>query len=709
MTARDLVKYLQQGDRPALVTAGLLGGLFYWFRFGLGFLNPGRLDWLLGMGDTAFNQLAWTFFRYDSWRWPLGAVKTFMAPGGTTIGVADSLPLLAFPCKLFSFLLPDAFQYAGLWLLVNHVLMGVFAVRVAGLFFRPALPRFFAAGVLALCPAWLIRDGHFALSAHWVLLAALWLYLKPAPADGAGRPVIPWLVLLAVAALIHPYPAVFTFGFLVADQARRWWITREVSPVSALLTVAGGAAVLIVLWSQAGFLRIGQLPAGNLSEDALWSANLNAIWNSQGRGLLLPGLPQGNHDQFEGFVYLGAGGLLAALAMVVLGGGRKLWTRLARHWPLTLILTVWALYAFGPRTDLGDQLFRAQARFLWPHYYCLVAAGIAAVARLTRPRWPLILTAVFLVAQVVDLAPLFDRKTHYDAVEFTSRLKDPQWQQAMAEADLLLTSPSSTATTVFQEDFVELTILAHQAGVPTTAGFATRNYLGDIVAAKDLAQTFLFGGNPDPRTVGVLRRSHFAEMFPDFNSDLRCTDLDGFPVCFARDGGFRPDREYRVEAAGLADFLSVHLDKTLILVGKDDIRGVLTTDAVELLTGHGSRIAQLPPGASYVGIIVHGGLVFERMHPKNAIEVTGARNTGLGPVMIVNELNITSSGSDTGKYASVTVAGREVLFNRDGLNIAVLDNRQEVLAVATFGDPRALSGMAAITGGLVFTLVATQP
>jgi len=695
-------------DSPVLAAAGIMGALFYWFRFGLGFLNPTRVDWLLGMGDTAFNQLAWTFFRYDSWHWPPGVVKTFMAPGGTTIGVTDSLPLLAFPFKLISFMLPETFQYAGLWLLINHVLMAVFAVRVTGMFFRPLLPRFLAAGVLVLCPAWLIRDGHFALSAHWVYLAALWLYLKPPHGQG-GRPCLPWWLLLAVAAWIHPYPATFTFGFLAADQGRRWLVTREISPAKALITLGVGAVVLVFMWSMAGFLRIGHLPINNLEDDRLWQAGFNALWNSQGRTFLLPGLPLGSRDAFEGFVYLGAGGLLAALAAVVLGGGRQLGTRIGRHWPLMVMLLVCAVYAFSPRTDLGDQLYRAPARFLWPHFYVLVVAGLAAAARWGRPRLSLALVAAIFMVQAIDLAPLFDRKSEYDAHRFVSRLQDPQWEKALASADMLLTTPSTTATTVFKEDFIDLTILAHQAGVPTTAGFATRSYLGGMNAANELTRTFLFGGNPDPRTVGVIRRSHFAEMFPDFAANLRCTDLDGFPVCFAREGGFQPELEYQVAAVGLAEFLAANLDQTLILVGKDDARSALTNATVQLLTDQGSRIAQLPTGASYAAIIVHGKIVFEQMNPQSAIEVTGARDSGLGPLIIRKELNITSSGTVAGAYASLLVDGREVMFNSDGLNVAALDDGQNVLAVGTFARPNSLPDLAAVTGGLVFTLVPVQP
>lgn len=694
----------RKGDRPALAAAGILGAIFYFFRFGFGFLNPGRVDWLLGMADTAFNQLSWTFFRYDSWHWPPGTVKTFMAPGGTTIGVTDSLPLLAFPFKLISFLLPETFQYAGLWLLINHVLMAVFAVKVTGLFFRPLLPRFLAAGVLMLCPAWLIRDGHFALSAHWVYLAALYLYLKPAATEG-DKPCLRWWLLLAAAALIHPYPATFGLCFMAADQARRWLVTREVSWGSALILTGAGVGVVVALWYLAGFLRIGHLPVGNLPEDALWSASFHALWDGQGRALLMPALPLGNHEPFEGFVYLGLGGLLTILAAAVLSGGRNLKTGLAKHWPLALILILCAVYAYGPRTDLGDQLYRAQARFLWPHFYVLVAAGLMVVARWKRPRWPIALVGVLFALQAIDLAPLFDRKTEYDAKSSVTRLKDPQWAKVMESADFLLTTPTSTATTVYKDDFVDLTVLAHEYQVPTTAGFATRNYLGNLAEAEDLVKTFLFGGNPDPGTVGVIRRSHFAELFPAFSKDLVCTDLNGFPVCFSPASGFRPEREYRVSAVSLAVFLAENLDQTVIMIGKGDAQNALTVDTVQMLAEKGSRIGQIPVGASYAAIFVNGQPVFEQMNPESAIEVTAERHSSLGSLRTRKELSITSSGIKSGDFASLLVDGQEVIFNSPGLNVAVLDSAQNVLAVGTFAHPDLLPPLASSTGGLVFVLV----
>jgi hypothetical protein len=702
---KGTIRQWKRGDRLQMAAAGLVGALLFWYRFGLGILDPTRYDWLLGRDDTAFHQLGWMFFRSESWHWPPGVIEAYMAPVGTTIGLTDSLPLLAVPFKILSFLLPTAFQYAGLWLLACHVLMAVFAVRVAGLVCASAAARFPGAGLLVLSPVFLLRDGHIALTAHWVLLAAMWLYLKPSTERRPG-PSIPWLVLVAATALIHPYLAVMTFGFLLADQVRRRFVMRVVSNASFVSNVAGGAALLLSMWYLAGFFRPGQFPVGNLPPDISYAADPNAILNSQGRTALLPGLAEGSGDPFEGFNYFGAGGLLAAVAAILLGGVRQLGARLRRHWPLLLFLAIAALFALDMLPGLGGQPFRAQARFLWPLYYFLVTAGLVAIARTSYYRLGLLLPGLLLVVQVADVAPLLDRKAVYRALGFTSRLQDDQWRRALDRADLLLASPSSTAMTVFADDFIDLALLAYETGVPTTAGFAARSYQQNIRAVEGLTRDFLFGGRPDPGTVCVLRRSHFAEMYPNFVSVVRCTDLDGFPVCFAREGGFVPDREYAVATTSLGGFLAEHRDKTLVLVGKDDARRVLTREGVTVLADLGSGIAKLPVGASYVGIIVHGEVVFEQMHPRSAIEVTGPRNTRLGPLLIAREISVTSGGTEAGAYASLEVDGREVLFNREGLNVAVLDDRQQVVAVAVFAPPGSSSGLADGSEGLVFTLIA---
>ena len=66
--------------------------------------------------------------------------------------------------------------------------------------------------------------------------------------------------------------------------------------------------------------------------------------------------------------------------------------------------------------------------------------------------------------------------------------------------------------------------------MPTSAGFATRSYDRNFAEAERLTRDFFFGASPDPATVGIMRRSHFAALFPRMSDELLCTDLDGYPV-----------------------------------------------------------------------------------------------------------------------------------------------------------------------------------
>jgi len=93
--------------------------------------------------------------------------------------------------------------------------------------------------------------GHYALTAHWVLLLALGLCLF----GRSERRFLWWIPLLALLVVTQFYFAVMAFALWTADVTRAW-LSREVrdsprvcSPTSSWTL----AAVLVTLWS-AGFL-----------------------------------------------------------------------------------------------------------------------------------------------------------------------------------------------------------------------------------------------------------------------------------------------------------------------------------------------------------------------------------------------------------------------------------------------------------------------
>ena len=72
----------------------------------------------------------------------------------------------------------DSFQFIGLWLVLSFALQGVFGALLMQLATpRPTL-QLLGATLLILSPPLIFRILHAALTAHWLLLAALWLCLR---------------------------------------------------------------------------------------------------------------------------------------------------------------------------------------------------------------------------------------------------------------------------------------------------------------------------------------------------------------------------------------------------------------------------------------------------------------------------------------------------------------------------------------------------
>ena len=694
--------------RATSLAAGLAGAVVFVLRFGAWPAWPGHHAWLLASADSATSWLGWLYFRREAWSLPLGRVTGYLHPDGTTIALTDSLPLLALPGKALAFLLPAGFQYFGGWLLLAHVLQAVFAWLLA----RRLLPGRGAAAAAAgavllfLSPAFLDRHGHISLGSHWLLLAAFRLYLAPAAAGFAPGRVGAWAALTAMACLTHTYLSVMVMA-VGAAWAARDAAGRTLKPIAALLALAAMAGTALLCWFGVGFLQVGDVAGSSATEYGRSHLDLNFAWNGLGRTLLLPSRPLAVENDFEAFNALGLG-----LLLLVGGGGWALLRRAhrpawRRHLPLAAVLLGCLLFAQGGQLVLdGRQLaawplpdwfgavagpFRASARFAWPWHYGLVLAALALWGRAAPRRLllPGLLAAALL--QAVDLWPLLPQRDAYAARTWSTRLRSPEWDLALADADALLTYPPNLKNTAADDDFIDLAVLALRHGLPTSAGYAARQFRSHREEGVRSLQALL-RGRPDPRAPLVLRGSYFAARYPDLQDRYVCTDLDGFVVCFARDGGYRPQRSYTVAATGLARLLQAAGDNLVVMVGKGGLRDGLSDTDCNWLRAHGSRIDDLPRGGAYAAVLAGGELVFEQMHAATAITIDGERGTVLGPVTLTRDLAILSAGDADGA-ASLSVDGHEVLFNLEGLNVAVLGPDQVVLAVAVCARPDGAPGL----------------
>lgn len=146
-------------------------------------------------------------------QWPLGLNEPYGMEVSSSIVFTDSIPLLAIIFKFVSFALPDTFQYTGIWILLCCILQGVFSYDLINRNTHDKPYSLVASALFCLAPIMLFRMmGHFALSAHFLIIASLILYSM----KNANKR---WVLLIAISSAIHFYITGMIFSVFVAYLA----------------------------------------------------------------------------------------------------------------------------------------------------------------------------------------------------------------------------------------------------------------------------------------------------------------------------------------------------------------------------------------------------------------------------------------------------------------------------------------------------------
>ena len=542
-------------DTAPLGLALILGIVAFLVIRGPATLDPTNILWL-DQNDRAMHTLGWWYYMQAPWGWPPSASPLNGLEYANGIGLADGLPLFAFPFKLLAQWLPRHFQYWGWWHLLSFVLQAMFGALVAH---RLGLSRVLALIAALFClfqPAFLARlDVHMALSGHWTILAAIALYLSPNPRRWS------WPLLLVVVAAIHGYLLAMVAAIWVASIWQRLGTVRQgpfhgqhnstpshpresgnlrpperrrLSPIGAVLELALGlGGAVVVLWA-AGIFMVGSTASFGFGA---FRMNLLGPLNPDGWSLLVPGVAT-SFQEWEGFNYLGLGvaGLLAA--GLALG-----WRRIAgavsmRFLPLLLVVLGMAVFALSNRIALGSielitvplpdlierfaATFRSSGRIFWPAGYLLIFVPLVLLARRLPERTVLLLGLLALLVQVVDtqrgwrglmVGP--DRTGPVWSTPLTS----PVWDELASRYERLRALPVENGG----EHWRDLAALAERHGIGTDAANLGRVDPAKLAAAQQAGQKAVANGQFDAGAFYVVAPDLVAAV----SAKLRPGDLLG--------------------------------------------------------------------------------------------------------------------------------------------------------------------------------------
>ena len=519
--------------------------------FGWEPINPTNTAWVFG--DNATYYVGWELYRHDTHlSFPLAWTDRVGYPVGTSIALLDAIPLVAILLRPLSPLLPEPFQYLGLYSALCFVLQAFFGLSLCRRLF-PSNPTFILLGgvfFLLSAPLTWRAFGHTALLSHWLVLAALDSYFRD-----PGSKLVRWLArfwgVLALAAAVTPYVAAMCFLLTLTAIARLWLERRCRWPLAAVLAVLSLGVLYVSL------LSIGVLVARDSSTYwapgyGLFSLNLNSLVNPMEYGsILLPALPVIHTAQVEGYNYLGLG----ILALLVLSFARRPQAVLSlgdrRLLPLVGLAIVCTALAASATVSLGaSTLFeiqlptavvgaahglRASGRLFWPAYYLIVAAALSLTFRAWKAPHGAAILAVALVVQIADLQPLRTKVRAVLDQRFESGLRSPSWAGLGRKYDDLILMPAYqcgpyTGPGEFYS-FVTFGKLVAAERMRTNSYYAARYTKPELLAhCVDLLRTQL-AGTLDVRSAYVVTDAVKTVWALSGMRSHRCEVADGFNLC----------------------------------------------------------------------------------------------------------------------------------------------------------------------------------
>lgn len=438
-------------------TAFVLGLLFgIWF---IGFRNlmPWETAWLSPSParlDHAVSQLNWEFLRNEPiLQIPLGRLES-SGLGWNSVYIpfaAGSLFGLGF--RLISTWLPTVFQFMGLWLVFSFGMMGLCSLKIAQVVTKSKSHAISGAVLVFFAPVVTYRIGvlgHFELGAHWLILTALYLYLKHTDK------LVYWLILIIVCLIVNVYLFAMTVVIFLAAQFKEILVKRP--PKFVLRDVIGLFLVIGGLFYSFGFLEFRNNAVGlgffrsNLLAYVYPRFNLGGVYQGS-YSEIISYLGVFNNREFfayerEGFGYLGLG----AICGVVVGGISVIWL-LSRSRvvisrtviPLGLVAVAMFLNALSNRIAFGRrelvylplpqtlidlrQIFRTAERFVWPLYYLLLIFAIWSIVTCFKSRKVASIILICMsVLQVLDTSGgILKSRNAINASSESGNLESSEW------------------------------------------------------------------------------------------------------------------------------------------------------------------------------------------------------------------------------------------------------------------------------------------
>ncbi|MCR4797753.1 MAG: DUF6311 domain-containing protein [Lachnospiraceae bacterium] len=541
-----------------------VGVVTFLLLYGVAVLNPVNVNWLRhsndleGLWDLSQHYLGWVAYRNSPWTFPIGMTEGITAEPISVV-YTDSIPLFALFFKVISPLLPESFQYFGLFELLCYGLTGGFGALISARFAHHPLLSFASALFFVTSPVLTKRVFyHSALSAHFLILAALCLWMYRAYFTPKRQGYL-WVLLTVLATVINAYYVPMVLGFLCMEVMQEHLAQRNMR-LSPFVPVLSGTASLLTGWILGMFGGRVSVAAENLENV---SFDLFGFFNSRNDVLkhvltmplyefvgaedysrFLPGFQTFTPWQSEGFSYVGLGMLGLMLFVCVYFFASKHSpdeTKIMRSYLISISIGVvgFTFLAVGPRVTAGGKVlftipwpegiyrllsvFRTTGRLIWPVYYGLMTLaiiGITCIYLQSRQRRLLVLVGALLCLQLYDISPSLAHKHAIYAHIGEEAYENPLLKEeifsdaAKDKSEILFVSPTRAIAlrpywSTLLEDY------ALENGMKMNAAYCSRDITASADAYADAHIARLRAGDPTSTVLYIFLTEDILDEYRD--------------------------------------------------------------------------------------------------------------------------------------------------------------------------------------------------
>lgn len=519
-------------------------------------LNPLFVRWLY-WGDPSTSYLGWQYFRKTPlFQFPIGASPNYGVGFASSIMYTDSVPLIAIPLKYVSLLLPNEFQYFGIWILAALILQSWFAWKIISRFISNTALALFGVVLFTNAPILIYRmvhegSGHIGFIGQFLILWSLHLYFERVSS------IKRWLALLGISPLVClglvPMVFVVFLGWLLQRliQNSISVLKRSLQVLAELLS--GVVITIGVMWISGALMVSDPSDSGfgtyRTSLTSLFDPKVNNAFSFSRFFPDLGNLPGSE----EGFAFLSFTviTLLLISIPIVFKGNHPLLSQ--NNIGLILATIGMGVFSLSNRISvlqrelfvypIPSQLrklidpFRSSGRFVWPLIYLLILFGLISIMTIMQKHknWGTLVLVVLLSVQIFESVGIINNvRQRFTEIKFTPQLLSPRWDELAQNYDHLVAIPPLNN----DPGWFELALLANKWGLSTNTTYLARFNQLDFDLAKSKTQDDLEHFQFDPNTLYILtnyppnpmNQTLLNKYGPPSAEQTKSFSLDGFTV-----------------------------------------------------------------------------------------------------------------------------------------------------------------------------------